>query len=456
MKKRIPLQILGSILAASVGLANPVHAATDQDRIAELEQKMERLLEALQQKEANIEALTRQVGKLAASRDAAPAAAPSLTRSGEEAIKAVVEEVVKKREAASPPGKWSFGGYGEIHANFSEGSVNGQSRDQLDIHRMVAMVGYEFSDWIKFQSEVELEHAFVDDGTKGELELEQAYVDFLLNDHANVRLGRVLTPVGLTNQHHEPTTFYGVERPNFDKYIIPTTWWSDGIGIFGNLAPNLGYEAYLVGGLDGSKFTSDGIRNGRIKDIPSLNDMAVAMRMDYFPFMESAASWAQHLRLGASLYHGGFNNGVEGKDPGKNGDLTIYAADFSARFGNLDLKGAAAFEKIDGAEKLTNVAEELYGYFLEAGYHILPEAWKRGRLANVDLVPFVRYDRYDTQHAMPEGVMAASGKDRQDWTFGLAFYPVPNLVLKADYQVLKADGANDPDNTINLGLGWQF
>lgn len=249
-----------------------------------------------------------------------------------------------------------------------------------------------------------------------------------------------------------------MERPNFDRLIIPTTWSSDGIGLFGNLAPNLSYEAYVVGGLDGSKFSSDGIRNGRIKDEPSLNDLALTFRFDYYPFMTSTASWVQDMRLGSSFYRGGINNRPKGADAGKNGDITIYSADFAARFGDLDLKGAVAFEEIDGAENLSasKVAEELYGYYIEAGYHIMPEAWKRGRLANSDLVAFVRYNEYDTQHKMPAGVTPATGKDRSDWTLGLAFYPAPNFVLKADYQVLEADGDTDPDNAINLGVGWQF
>ena len=456
MKKSIHTKTLAVVLTMMASISTPAFAATDPDRITELERKMTLLLETLQQKQASIDTLTRQVAALN-NQNAGPQTAAAQPPQ-EEKIKAMVEAVVKEHEAASPLSKVSFGGYGEIHANFTEGSVDGKSKDQIDIHRLVAMVGYEFADWIKFQSEIELEHAFVDDGTKGEFELEQAYVDFLLNDRANIRVGRVLTPMGLTNQHHEPTTFYSVERSNFDKYIIPTTWWSDGIGLFGNLASNLSYEAYLVGGLDGSKFTSDGIRNGRIKDVPSLNDMAVTMRLDYYPFMESAATWGQNFRLGVSLYHGGFNNGVEGNDPGKGGDLTIYSGDFSARLGDLDLKGVVAFEEIDGAQNLSasKVAEELYGYSIEAGYHIMPAAWKSGKLANSDLVPFVRYDKYDTQHQMPTGVAAVSGKDRHDWTFGLAFYPVPNLVLKADYQALEADGATDPDNAFNLGMGWQF
>ncbi len=100
--------------------------------------------------------------------------------------------------------KLSFGGYGEIHANIVEGTDDsGNSNDLIDIHRLVSFVGYEFADWIQFQSEIELEHALVSDGGGGEVEVEQAYVDFLLSDPLNVRIGRTLIPLGHINQHHE-------------------------------------------------------------------------------------------------------------------------------------------------------------------------------------------------------------------------------------------------------------
>ena len=60
---------------------------------------------------------------------------------------------------------------------------------------------------------------------KGELELEQAYVDFLIARQFNVRAGMLLAPVGIINERHEPPVFHGVERPFVDTVIIPTTWF---------------------------------------------------------------------------------------------------------------------------------------------------------------------------------------------------------------------------------------
>lgn len=355
--------------------------------------------------------------------------------------------------------RFSFGGYGEVHANFIEGKdASGNSNDMFDIHRLVAFIGYRFNDWIRFQSEIELEHALVSNSGGGEVEVEQAYVDFLLSDLLNIRAGRTLVPVGYINQHHEPPTFNGVERPSFTKYIVPSTWWSDGVGIFGSLGSRITYEAYLLAGLDGSQFDdTNGIRGSRLKERPSLNDPAYAVRLDYFPLADSESSLVSHLRIGTSFYRSGLDNGNKGKDPGTAGDISIYSADFSANILRLDLKGAVAFEEIDGAAMIGGgVAEEIFGYYTEAGYHILPASWKKGKLKEADAIAFVRYDDYDTQYTMPSGVAENPAGDRYDWTFGITFLPVPNLAIKADYQVKKSAAAIDPDNAINLGIGWQF
>ena len=48
-------------------------------------------------------------------------------------------------------------------------------------------------------------------------------------DSWNARAGVVLAPVGIINETHEPPTFLSVERPDYAKYIIPTTWFGNGM-----------------------------------------------------------------------------------------------------------------------------------------------------------------------------------------------------------------------------------
>jgi hypothetical protein len=370
-------------------------------------------------------------------------------------LTAKIEEI--KDSQFLDPDSWvnklTIGGYGELHANFNEAS----SGDQFDIHRLVLSLGYDFNDWIKFRSETEIEHGIVSDDSDGELVIEQAYLDFLLADSLNIRAGRILTPLGIINQKHEPPSFYGVERPSFAKYIIPTTWSSDGAGIFGSLTPSLKYEAYVVGGLDGSEFDDlDGIRGGRIKERPSLNDVAFTGRLDYYPFAQRDVGLDQWLHLGVSTYLGGLDNGNRGKDPDIDGDIKIYSADFEYTVSKFDFRGAIAFEDIDGAREIGNgTASEIFGWYLEGAYRFWPESWKRGKLERSDAAAFVRFDSFDTQYDMPPGVERNPNGDREEWTIGLSFYPIPNLVLKTDYQFRDSAG-EDPGDAFNIGLGFQF
>jgi len=350
--------------------------------------------------------------------------------------------------------KFRFGGYGEMHANFNLDT----DEDIFDIHRLVFYLGYDFSDWIRFHSEIELEHAFVSDDSGGELGLEQAYIELLLNDAVNVEVGRILTPMGIINRKHEPTSFNGVERPAYAKYIIPTTWSSDGIGVLGSLAPWLGYEAYIVGGLDGSRFNAlDGIRKGRIKERSSLNQPALTGRFDFYPLLKSNQKLDQMLRLGLSYYFGGLNNGNDGKNPGIDGDIQIYSADVEYSKQGFDIRGEIAYENIDGAETIGNgTASAIFGWYLETAYHFLPDGFKQGRWKSADAVAFVRYDDFDTQYKMPSGIPKNPAGDRKELTIGFGFYPISNLVFKADYQIRKNESDQDPGDLFNLGVGWQF
>ncbi len=353
----------------------------------------------------------------------------------------------------------SLGGYGEMHANFTEG----KDGDLFDLHRIVLFLGYEFTDWLTFSSELEVEHAFVADGD-GEISFEQAYVEYAMNDCIHFRAGRVLAPIGIINQKHEPPTFNGVERPSFAKYIIPSTWSVDGIGVTGNLGPALKYQAYLVTSLNGDLFTEkDGIRKGRLKERGSLSQTAFTGRIDYFPFAMRASPGFQTLRLGVSTFLGGLDNGDQGKDPGVNGRLDLVSADVEYSFKCFDFRAVMAYESIDGAETLhnhaaspENVASEIFGYYIEGAVHIFPQSWKCGRCRRSDLVAFVRYDDYDTQYRMPAGDVANPAGDRTEWTFGLTYLPIPTFALKADYQVRNDGTADGVENGWNLGVGFMF
>ena len=120
----------------------------------------------------------------------------------------------------------SIGGYGEaIYSNEQGGTST------FDFLRGVLYFGYRFNeDWI-FNSEIEFEHAST--GENGEVSLEFAYLDRLLEEQYNLRMGLLLLPVGFLNELHEPTTFLSAQRPDTERLLLPSTWRENGAGLFG-------------------------------------------------------------------------------------------------------------------------------------------------------------------------------------------------------------------------------
>ena len=94
------------------------------------------------------------------------------------------------------------------------------------------------------------------------------------------------------------------------------------------------------------------------------------------------------------------------------------------------------------------------GYYLEFGYNF----WSL--IANNtkhDLIPFVRYEYYNTQQKVYSDEIKNPGYDRSDITFGISFKVVDGVVVKADYQIFKneVDGSRSV-NVFNLGIGIWF
>src|SRR6185503_2663769 len=143
----------------------------------------------------------------------------------------------------SSPSTGPLSGYMELHLNDPTDSTPAV----LDFHRFVLLFTHSFSDRVRFVGELEVEHAVVEGLEEGgELELEQAYLDFLVHPALNFRAGMLLVPVGIINERHEPPVFHGVERPFVDTVIIPTTWFEAGAGIHGALGRGFRYRAYVM------------------------------------------------------------------------------------------------------------------------------------------------------------------------------------------------------------------
>ncbi|MBI4476537.1 MAG: hypothetical protein HY654_05145 [Acidobacteria bacterium] len=336
----------------------------------------------------------------------------------------------------------------DFHFNKADGEAG-----TLDFHRFVLLFTHSFSPRVRFVSELELEHAFVEGLEEaGELELEQAYLDFLLSRRFNLRAGMLLVPMGIINERHEPPVFNGVERPFVDTVIIPTTWFEAGAGVHGDLGRGFRYRAYALAPLNALEFTAEkGIRGGRQKGSQAnVRNVAFAGRLEYRS--------SRHLTIGASAWGGDSSFSVPRLDT----SVRIGEVDARYRTDRLELRAQAAQVGIDDAARLNdamarltgvspNIARSLRGFYGEAAYRI----WNAG--APRDLVGFVRYENFDTQYRMPVGFVPLKEFDREAWVFGITYFPDPDIAVKADYVRLQNQSGLVPTRQIvNVGLGWWF
>ena len=127
-------------------------------------------------------------------------------------------------------GKLQFHGYGELHYNNPKiDTMSSGAGNVIDVHRFVLGWEYEFTENLRVEAELDYEHA------AKELELEEAYLEYDLLPAVSLRVGTLLMPVGPLNETHEPPLYYSVERPYVERYIIPTTWQENGLGVAGQL-----------------------------------------------------------------------------------------------------------------------------------------------------------------------------------------------------------------------------
>ncbi len=328
----------------------------------------------------------------------------------------------------------SVGGYGEAHYS-NLVSDKGSKKDQADFLRFVLYTGYKFTDKIVLNAEIEFEHAST--GKEGEVSLEFASLDFLLDEKINLRAGLLLIPVGITNELHEPTLFHGNDRPLVERQVIPTTWREMGVGAFGRLAEGLEYKLYLVNGLDADGFDGKGIRGGRQKGSEAIaEDWAVVARLDYEPVLG--------LNLGGSTYLGDSGQGQE--FAGQEADVftEIYELHGQFKQRGLELKALGSLLKIDDTDRLGGVPDRISGWYGEVAYDVLPLLVPG--TAHY-LAPFFRYEQIDYR---------GSTEDVDLYVTGVSYKPVPNVVLKADYRNFDNKFKTDTADEVNLGIGFIF
>ncbi len=397
----------------------------------------------------------------------------------------------------SPNSGLKLGAYGELKLGSSQNpDANGQWQKGFDAGRLVLLPSYQITDNITFNAEIEFEHGGIafaaDDKLNGAVDLEQAFIDFKVTRWLNFHSPGVdLVPIGHTNQFHEPTTFYSVQRPELANGIIPTTFFVPSwITVYGQISANLGYEFQVSQSAEdfGDSFDSRtdartvptgpyaagvngqdaiGLSRPPVGDFTQVNnDLGYAAQLRYTP------SFVPGLASSASIY---FSPNIEprgahsdlGTPLGKS-SMTVIDAELRYRVPHTgwEFRGEYAQDFFGNPENLranndsdpeNNVGNSMRGISGELAYHfqlgrIIGSAW--------EAIPFYRFTDENLQTGGFKGTDSntptGSGQ-LQFHDFGVAVFPSPKLVLKLNYTHVRNNEPGGAKSDAMLGsVGFFF
>ena len=390
----------------------------------------------------------------------------------------------------------SVGGYGEVamSRNFYSDHVsrysladehkNDPSHGRFDIPHAVIYLGYDFGKGWTMGTEIESEHGGVgmayekedEEGGEweqevekgGEVELEQFWIQKSFGRWANIKAGHIVVPVGLNNAYHEPLNFFTVYRPEGENTVLPSTWHQTGVSFWGK-TKGWRYELQFLAGLNSDNFTNTGWIN-KGPGTPTEGEIATkygtALRIDNYCI--------KGLRIGLSGYYGhaignSYPNNKDGAESKYKGVVAIGAIDFTYNNYNWIVRGQADYGYLSDAKQLkyfTNrlnglspfhhsafVSKNAFAYGIEAGYNVFSQIEKL-RQDNQKLYLFGRYEHYNPYASKTKNT-SYDYTNVQRMAVGINYYPVKQIVVKAEYshRFLKSQYNNEP--AINIGVAYE-
>lgn len=328
--------------------------------------------------------------------------------------------------------KTTLGGYGELHYNYSK-TEGTKSEKVLDFHRFVLFVSHSWSEKWSLKSEVEIEHNLIEGGDKGAVELEQAYINYQSSDLFGFQAGVILPSVGLLNEFHEPPVFMGVERPEYDTYIIPTTWFGNGAAVYGNFN-GFDYKVTVMEGLKADNFEAgSGIKEGKQEGFKSnASDLLYNARLDYLNI--------PGLKIGASFT---FNNAT-----GDSVNTMVKLFEAHGKYFANNIYTAFEYGNISYDEGNIKTST---GYYIDFGYNVA-DIFK----TSSQIIPFIRYTDYNTASSTISGGDIEKMYHFSKWMIGINIKPIDYVVFKADYGERKRELGSVTTKLFNLGVGYMF
>jgi len=398
------------------------------------------------------------------------------------------QESSKKENASSP--KLTIGGYGEVVMSrhfysdawqrYSAPSLykDAEGHGRVDIPHAVFFIGYDFGKGWSFGTEIEFEHGGTEAaveieeeetgeyetevGAGGKIALEQFWINKKWSKSANLKMGHIIVPVGLTNKFHLPTEYFGVLRPEGETAIMPGVWHETGFSFWGR-ACDWSYEIMLIAGLDADRFGSAGwVKGGAGSpyEFKVANSYAGAFRIDNYSI--------KNLRLGLSGYYGhsASNTLKSAGYANLDGAVAIGAFDFKYEAHNFIVRGNFDYGTLGDSEAITEanmqarlgspspkqaIGSAALSTAIEAGYNIFSQMNKMEK-SNQKLYLFGRYEYYDSMFKTEGAVSKKEYWERSCISYGLNYSPMKAIVIKAEYQSRILSKQYNNENTFAIGV----
>jgi len=371
---------------------------------------------------------------LALSLSACLASTAAMAQTDEERIRNLEDQVAQLTDLVNnmppPPAasKVHLGGYGEL--NYKNLDDNGMDDIEIDLRRFVIFFGYDFNERMRFESEFEVEHVVAGVGARGAVEIEQAYLEFDLDSNKLLRTGVILMPIGIVNETHEPSTYYGVERPIVEQTVIPTTWWSGGAEFSQYLDNGISYGLMISEGLQtddpGTDPNADpfNIKAGKQKtSFASANDLALTGRIKYTGL--AGMELAMYAQYQPDLDQSAATSYV---------DSAVFLGGHAIyRFAGFKLTGLYAQWNLAGDAAKAAGKDKQFGGYAELSYRFMDS-----------LGVFVRHSQWSLEKDV----------DQQQTVAGVNYWPDEDIVFKFDIQD-QNEAAGNADG-FHLGMGYQF
>jgi hypothetical protein len=98
-----------------------------------------------------------------------------------------------------------------------------------------------------------------------------------------------------------------------------------------------------------------------------------------------------------------------------------------------------------------SVGSRQYGWYLQGAYDVLSFSAK----TKMSLLPYIRYEEYDTQEQVPAGFARNPANDVNALTVGIAYKPIDQVIFKLDWQQ-RQNAARTGVNVWNVAIGYVF